>query len=247
MKVTIVGSGDAFASGGRAHTCIRIDTAQATTLVDFGATSMSGWKKLGFCLNDVDAVVITHLHGDHFGGLPFLLLDCQFVAHRTKPLKLVGPPGLKDRLHQAIEAFFPGATETPWTFAWDVEEIPPRRVTAAAGLTLESFEVLHPSGSLATGVRLSDGHHVFAYSGDTGWTDVLFDLADGADIFLVECYSGGPPIPHHMDWPTLAAKLPSFTAKRVVATHMSETALARRPDMEAAGLLVAYDGQSFDL
>jgi ribonuclease BN (tRNA processing enzyme) len=247
MKITIVGSGDAFGTGGRAHTCFRIDADGATAVVDFGAGSISSWKKLGFRFDAVDAIVVSHLHGDHFGGLPFLLLDCQYVERRTKPLTLIGPPGFKKRLDGALEMFFPGATDVHWRFPWRVEEMLARRKTQVAGLTLETFEVVHASGGLSTGVRLEDGKRAFAYSGDTAWTKTLFDLAANADFFIVECYSGGEPAPNHMDWPTLKANLPGFSAKRIAVTHMSESALARRGEMEQAGLTVAHDGQVFDL
>jgi ribonuclease BN (tRNA processing enzyme) len=247
MKVTIVGSGDAFGSGGRAHSCIRIDGHGGSLAVDFGAGSITAWKKLGLSLGDIDAVVISHLHGDHFGGLPFLLLDCQYVSDRKRPLRLLGPPGFEVRLGQALEAFFPGAGKTPWSFSWRVEEILARRHIEVAGLTLETFEVSHPSGGLATGIRIDDGARVFAFSGDTSWTDTLLPLADGADLFVVECFAGDKAVPHHIDWPTLVAKLPVLRSKQTLLTHLGEDALARAAEMEAAGVALAYDGQVIDL
>ncbi len=247
MKVTIVGSGDAFGTGGRAHTCIRVDSGAGTAVVDFGAGSIVSWQKLGFKVNDVDLIVISHLHGDHFGGLPFFLLECQFVSGRTKPLLMMGPPGFKQRLETLLETFFPGAATFKWSFPWQADEILARRVSKVAGLVVETFEVLHPSGGLATGVRLSDGVSTFAFSGDTGWTESLVELSANADLFLVECYSGDVPVPNHMDWPTLKSHVADFTAKQTVLTHLGETALARIPEMEAAGLTIAYDGRTFEL
>ncbi len=246
MKVTIVGSGDAFGSGGRAHTCIRVQTAQTVAVVDFGAASISSWKKLGLSLDDVDFIVITHLHGDHFGGLPFFLLDCQFVSQRTRPLMMIGPPGFKQRLETLLGVFFPGAQKFKWSFPWQAEEILARRMSKIAGMTVETFEVSHPSGGLSTGVRLSDGLRTFAFSGDTGWTEALLDLSANADLLLVECYSGDVPVPNHMDWPTLKRQAARFTAKQTVLTHFGATALALIPEMEAAGFLTAYDGLTLD-
>jgi ribonuclease BN (tRNA processing enzyme) len=247
MKVTIVGSGDAFGTGGRAHTCFCVESGAATVLVDFGAASLPAWHARGRNIDAVDAIVITHLHGDHFGGLPFLLLECQFVSKRVKPLRIAGPPGLAARLDTVFDAMFPGAAANRWTFPLEIQEIPPGSALKVAGLALETFEVEHPSGAPATAVRLGDGTHSFAYSGDTGWTDILVTLAAGVDLLAVECSSGEAPIPHHMAWPDLAAHLPLMSAKRIVVTHMGPTALARQADMEAAGLTIGYDGQSFDL
>ncbi|WP_026606985.1 MBL fold metallo-hydrolase [Methylocapsa acidiphila] len=247
MKITIVGCGDAFGTGGLAHTCFRVDSKGSSTIVDFGASSISSWKRLGFRFDDVDAVVISHLHGDHFGGLPFLLLDCQFVERRTKPLLLIGPPGLGQRLDSALQSSFPDERHLRWGFPWRVEEIPARRKVKLGGSTLETFEVVHKSGGLSTGVRLDDGEKIFAYSGDTAWTDALLDLSAMADLFMVECYSGATPVPNHMDWPTLKSNLSRFSPKRIVATHLSASAMACRVEMEEAGLTIAHDGLSFDL
>lgn len=247
MRITIVGSGDAFGTGGRAHTCIKVDSFGATVVVDFGAGSIGAWKKLGLRFDAVDAIIVSHLHGDHFGGLPFLLLDCQFGERRTKPLLLIGPPGLARALDLALDVLFPGVRETRWSFSWTVEEIPARSKLKASGFTIETFEVRHISWGLATGVRLDDGDKIFSYSGDSAWTDTLVELARDANLCLLECFSGDEPVPNHMDWPTLEANLARFSAKRTVVTHMGPSALARRAEMEKAGLTLAYDGQILEL
>ena len=82
--VTFAGSGDAFSNGGR-H-----------VLLDCGATSLSALKRLGLDPGEIAAVFVSHLHGDHFGGLPFLILDGQF-SRRVRPLAVVGPPGTSAR------------------------------------------------------------------------------------------------------------------------------------------------------
>jgi ribonuclease BN (tRNA processing enzyme) len=64
----------------------------------------------------IDAVAVTHLHGDHFGGLPFLILDGQFTR-RVAPLRVLGPPGIAARLTQTMEALFPGSSRVTRRFA----------------------------------------------------------------------------------------------------------------------------------
>ena len=86
---------------------------------------MLSWKRAGYPTVDIDAVAVSHLHGDHFGGLPFLMLDCEFIAHRKKPLCLVGPRGLRARLVMAMEVLFPGSSAIHWSFPWEVIEITP--------------------------------------------------------------------------------------------------------------------------
>ena len=107
MRLTVVGCGDAFGSGGRSNTCYRLETGGITATLDFGASAPVGLHKLGLSAADIDLIFLSHLHGDHFGGLPFLLLDGQFVDRRAKPLLIVGPPGTRARLDAAMEVLFP--------------------------------------------------------------------------------------------------------------------------------------------
>ena len=249
MKVTIVGCGDAFGSGGRSHTCFRLDAAGRTLLVDFGAGTIIAWNKAGFATSDIDAVVVTHLHGDHFGGLPFLLLQCQFVERRRKPITFVGPPGLRARLATALEVFYPGTGAMPWTFDWSVAEIVPGQPHEIAGFSLLTLEVDHQSGAASTGVRVEAGGRLFAYSGDTAWTETLIDLAAGADLFVVECYSAERPISGHMDWPTLDANRARLGARRLMLTHMSEDEGAGelRRTLSQLGIATCHDGCVIEL
>ncbi len=247
MKVTFVGCGDAFGSGGRGNTCIRLDTQGRTIVVDFGATALLSWHRLGFSTDDIDAIVVSHLHGDHFGGLPFLLLEAQFVAERRKPLTIVGPPGTRNRIEMACEVFFPGMTANRWNYTWNVEELPPGSNFELEGVDVHTMEMRHPSGAPATGLQLGDGRKTFAYTGDTGWNDNIIPLAGRSDLFVTECYSGERSIPNHVDWHTLRRNLPDIGAKKIAVTHLGRSALACTREMEAEGLIVAEDGKVIDL
>src|SRR5574337_1259903 len=123
MRLTIVGSGDAFGSGGRLNTCFLLETTKATLLLDCGASALPALKGQGIDPNRVDGIILSHLHGDHFGGLPFFLLDGQFLSRREKPLLIAGPPSSRTRIDAALEAFFPKSTRSKWRFPWSVEEI----------------------------------------------------------------------------------------------------------------------------
>src|SRR5690348_6016569 len=107
MKLTVIGCGDAFGSGGRSNTCFMVEEGGCTILLDCGASAPVALKARNVDLNTIDGVVLSHLHGDHFGGLPFLLLDWQFHQRRERPLTIAGPPGTRERLDAACEVFFP--------------------------------------------------------------------------------------------------------------------------------------------
>src|SRR5512135_792801 len=111
VSVQFLGSGDAFGSGGRLQTCIYVDCGSVRFLLDCGATSMSALKHWRVSPNSIEAILLTHLHGDHFGGLPFFILDAQLVSRRTRPLSLAGPAGTEQRIQAAQEVLFPGSSQ----------------------------------------------------------------------------------------------------------------------------------------
>ncbi len=242
MRLTIVGCGDAFGSGGRGNTCFWLETAKATVVVDFGASALPALKALKLDPNRIDAIVLSHLHGDHFGGLPFLLLDYQLLARRERPLLIAGPPGTQARLEAAMEVFFPKSTGTKWRFPWRVQEIAVGVADDVLGHAVLSAEVVHKSGAPSTALRLSDGEKTFAYSGDSEWTDVFITIAADADLFICECYEYAGKMPGHLSWEILKAKIPDLRAKRMMITHMNPSVLARRDELKAAGMLLAEDG-----
>jgi ribonuclease BN (tRNA processing enzyme) len=246
MRLTVVGSGDAFGSGGRFNTCFVLETAKATLAIDFGASALPALKGRGIEPNRLDAVVLSHLHGDHFGGLPFLLLDAQFLSRRDRPLLIAGPPGTKARLDAAMDVFFPKSTGSKWKFVWTVQEIPVSVPTDVLGHQVVTAEVIHQSGASSTALRLSDGVKTFAYSGDTEWTDALLLIARDADLFICECYNYAGKLTGHMSWETLKARLGDLAARRTMITHMNPTMLAKADEAKVAGVLVAEDGLTFD-
>jgi ribonuclease BN (tRNA processing enzyme) len=244
MRVRFAGSGDAFGSGGRFQTCIHLSADGQVLLVDCGATSLVALKAQGLDPNTVGAVAVTHLHGDHFGGLPFLILDGQF-SHRSAPLLVAGPPGTRARLAQAMETLFPGSGRVRRHFPVAVTELATDGTPVRLGdATVRGWEVEHACGAPPLALRIQFGGAHFAYSGDTQWTPVLSEAARGADLLAVEAYTFDQPIRYHLDYQTLRAHLRDLEAERTVLTHMSAAMLGRLTD---ADLPAAYDGMTVDL
>ena len=108
-------------------------------------------KGQGLEFGRVDGVILSHLHGDHFGGLVFLLLDEQLLQRRTRPLLIAGPPTTRTRIEAALEVFFPKAASNQWRFPFEIMEIEPGRAADVLGhavLTAKDAEVLRPAVEL---------------------------------------------------------------------------------------------------
>jgi ribonuclease BN (tRNA processing enzyme) len=243
MEVRFVGSGDAFGSGGRFQTCIRLRGQEFTVLVDCGATSLTAMKAQDVDPGDVDAVVITHLHGDHFGGLPFLILDGQF-ARRTRPLTVLGPAGVGSRLEAAMEVLYPGSSGVQRRFEVRIVELDGAGARRTVGpLTVGSWEVDHASGGPALAVQAHLAGASFGYSGDTAWTDALLQAAGGTDVFACEAYTYDKPVRYHLDYAAVREHRAQLATTRLILTHMGPTMLAqldRVDDQTASDGLVLH-------
>lgn len=244
MKVQFLGSGDAFGSGGRFNTCFHVDADPGAFLIDCGASTLIAMRKFGVDPNGVRTVFISHLHGDHFGGLPFFILDAQFYSRRAAPLTLAGPPGFRDRLVQAMELFFPGSSTAPRKFDVEVLELEAQQVSEINGIAVTPQLVEHACGAPAFGLRFACEGKVLAYSGDTEWTEALIPLATGADLFIAEALFFERKIRYHLDYATLRANLGRLGAKRVILTHLGPDMLERAHE---AAEEIAEDGMVVEI
>lgn len=220
MKLQFLGSGDAFGSGGRFNTCFHVAHDGGAFLIDCGASSLVAIRRFGIDPNAIHTIILSHLHGDHFGGLPFFILDGQFYSRRTAPLAIVGPPGTRARVTDAMEIFFPGSVEAKRKFALEFHEIDEGAAHAINGATITPFRVAHECGAPPFALRIECAGRTIAYSGDTEWTENLVAAARGADLFIAEALTFERKIRFHLDFATLKANLARIGAKRVILTHM---------------------------
>ena len=247
MRLTIIGCGDAFGAGGRLHTSFHVRSQQSTFLIDCGATVLVGMRRLGLEPNDIDTVFVTHLHGDHFGGLPWLLIDGQYVSKRTRPLVVTGPRGIEARFLTAAETLYPGITTAERGFDLIFREYQAQVPLEAGDVSVTPFEVKHPSGAPPYALRFTIDGKVIAFTGDTGWVDTLYQVAQGADLFISECFQYDVTIPIHLDYATIDANYARLGAKRVLLTHMGEAMLSATGHVDRSRYLLAEDGMILDL
>ena len=240
MRLQFLGSGDAFGSGGRFNTCFHIERAShGNLLVDCGASSMVAIRKWQVEPNAISTVLVSHLHGDHFAGLPFFLLDAQLVSRRTVPLLLAGPPGFRNRLMTVMEAMFAGSTQVQRKFALEIRELELHERVEMNGLAVTPYLMKHFSGAPSYALRIETEGKILTYSGDTEWVEELIPAARHADLFICEAYFFDKVMKYHIDYRTLVDHLPRIGAKRTIVTHMSAELLGRASEIE---LEAAHDG-----
>jgi len=244
MQLRFVGCGDALGSGGRFNTCFHVTGNSVNFLIDCGASSLPALKRLGIARDAIDLVLITHFHGDHFAGLPFLLLDAQFTR-RSRPLVIAGPHGIEAKLANLMEALFEHSSKTKQRFDLSVVALEPEQSRTFGEVKVTPYPVVHgESGGPFLAYRIEAEGRVIAYSADTEWTDTLIPAARDADLFIAEAYYYDKVVKNHLSLKTLEAHLPAINAKQLVLTHMGEDMLARLGELP---YLAAHDGMAIEL
>lgn len=244
VKITFVGSGDAFGSGGRMNTCILVDAPGLRFAIDCGATGLVALNKLGIHHNSIDMVLLTHLHGDHCAGVPTMLMDAMLGAKRQTPLIVAGPAETESRLKLVQEALFPGSGGMSPKFDYTTIEMPTLEPQAIGDLRVTTYPAIHTAATNPTSMRVEVAGKVIAYTGDSAWNEHIPQLAHEADILISECYFHSKPVPFHMNYVDIEAHRSEITAKRIVLTHMGPEMLARQDDVEED---CAFDGMEIEL
>tara|TARA_B110000444_G_scaffold52434_1_gene48391 strand:- start:10207 stop:10971 length:765 start_codon:yes stop_codon:yes gene_type:complete len=214
VLVELLGSGNAFLPSGRLHSFSVIDKH---IIVDCPPTALASLRKAGISPADIDTILITHVHGDHVFGFPFLLLERKYISDREslKKLTVAGSSGVRERLTHLCNLAYPGSLEEIIeTINWvDVPNI--------EGWTMERFEVLHdpevdPHGWMMT----NDEGWSMIHSGDSGPYEDLWNRIGKCSFAIVEM--GVPEwvnTEHHhkpSDITELAKKYPNT---KMVITH----------------------------
>jgi ribonuclease BN (tRNA processing enzyme) len=240
--VTVIGSADAFNSGGRGNACYLVEDNEGVFCVDFGPTALMSLKQRGVDLNDVDAVFLTHLHGDHFGGLHLLYIDAQYRSVRTRPLTICGPIGTERRVETWYRLAY-GSAGRRRTYTTNYVELSPGDLALVAGRHIRTYRANHMrlrDGALH--LRIRTGKISLGFTGDTAWSDELLPLSTGLDLLVCECTDERVSPDRHLSWDVLEPRLGSLRAREILLTHLSEEMRKKCGSLSGPRFSFADDG-----
>jgi ribonuclease BN (tRNA processing enzyme) len=238
-ELVFVGTSDAFGAGGRRQSAMVLRAPHGAVLVDCGATTCTGLSAVGIPRAEIDAIVISHFHADHFGGVPTFLLASIYEDRRSRPLRVAGPPGIEARVRAAAAALGHALEERAFPFDLSFEELVAGTEQEIGPVRVRSFETKHQPDASPHGLGVQVGARRVVFSGDTGWFDGLPTQVRGSDLFVCECTLLTPQFEYHLSLEELSARRGAFDCGRMILTHLGEGMAARRG---SCGFETADDG-----
>ena len=247
-RLVFLGTSDAFNAAGRGNSCYWIEDELGTYAVDFGPTAMMQCHRLDLNIDQLDGIFLTHLHGDHIGGIAMLLVHLQFECERTRPFVIAGPPGTEARINMLRESAYPSVVSSGLNYPLKYVTWTVPGETEALGRTVRTIRAKHDRVAVATSFVVKTDRRQIAFSGDTGWQPELAALVDGVDYFVCECTNLTGDYWAHLCVEEHLEHRDKFRVGRLFLSHLSESARAMaHQHMEGLRATIADDGLSVDL
>ncbi len=220
MKLTVLGSGTTVPHKTRTSSGFWLETSSGTILLDCSPTAARRMAEENLPWHELDAIWISHFHIDHCGGLMSFLAGTKHseaTKSRTKPLAIYGPVGLRSLIERMNGVNNYELTEQPFTV--DIYEVEPLdRFSILPGIEAVAAKTRHTDESLAIHIR--DGNTTLVFSADTGLDTSLAALANGVDLFILECsFFKNKPIEKHLELAEAIHLIRRAKPKRAMLTH----------------------------
>jgi ribonuclease BN (tRNA processing enzyme) len=243
-ELVFIGTSDAFGAGGRRQSAVFARGERGGMLLDCGGTTNTGMAQLGIERDEVDVILVSHFHGDHFGGIPHFLYAALYTDERTHPIEIVGPPDVEARIRGLARAMGHRLEDREWTFPVQYREIHPEQTLEAGPAEISAFSTQHQLEAHPQGYRVRLGRECIAYSGDTGWFEGLPAQIAGSDLFICECTLHRAELDFHLSLDELREHRDDLDCGRLILTHLGEEMTAQRGQIE---LETADDGTAVKL
>ena len=219
-QLILIGTSDAFGGGGRRQSAYLLRAPSGSVLLDCGGTTSTGLSALGISRDEIEAVLVTHFHGDHFSGIPLFLLGAEYEDRRRAPIRIAGPAGVERRVREAARALGHPLEDHRLGFELRFEELPVGVTQPVGPVETRAFATFHSPDSKPHGLVVTAGGRRIAYSGDTGWFEALPGEVNGSDLFLCECTQVRREFEYHLSFEELGERNREFDCGRLVLTHL---------------------------
>ncbi len=245
VGVTLLGTGDAFASGGRLQAGYLVEVGGKRVLLEAGPSILPALKQNQVATDTLDLLIVSHLHGDHFGGLPFLFLEYMWEVPRKRPLVIVGPRNLEQRTWILMRTMFSRFKLEGIRKKLHFKVLDPGKSIRVAGMKVSAIRSPHTNPDVSLSIKLEAGGKTVVFSGDSGWNEELVKFSEGADLLICECtYYESSHLRFHMNYPELWKNRDRFKVGRMILTHIGRETLSHAAEVE---IEMGFDGMRLEL
>jgi ribonuclease Z len=242
VKLTFLGTANAFGHGGRRRSHYLVE-GETKALIDVGYDTLSGLRSVGLTVADIDYIFISHLHPDHYLGLPQMALENFFVIKKENPIYVYCPPGTRELVLSTTGLLFDELIQTHIDTLFKFVEFDANEVVSFPRGEIKTFEAQH-SGNARMQLITFEGKKI-GYTGDTAYLPEVFSMLLEADITITEASSASHPIPDHTTLDELIeANFPKD--KRIFISHVGESVIKHKHRIKEP-LILAEDGMIIEI
>lgn len=222
MKVNIIGNGSIGAKYMSASTLL-----DNHILVDVPNGVTKHLKRLGYDVLNIDTILLTHLHGDHFFDIPFFLLNKLFEKSHAK-ITIVGPKGSREKIQQLVALGFPNTWEKlKECYEIDIVEYDTNTTIQLPGIKIETKEVKHADFKPAFGYLVEIEGKKIGFSGDSCYCDAIEDLVKESEVSVLDMSMKENGNEAHMGYTEVQEICTRYPNKKIIATHMHEATIEK--------------------
>lgn len=236
MEINIIGSGSIGATSMSASTLI-----DKKILIDVPNGVVKYIKKLGYNIQEIESILITHLHADHFFDIPFLMLDRYFYKNNSL-LSIYCPKGTEEKVKLLFDVGFPGDFDRI-NEVINVEFIEFDRESKIEGKNFVAYSkyVEHGNFKPAYGYILNLNNKKVGFSGDSKLCSAIENIVSETDISIIDMSHAENVSNAHMGIEDIKYLCARYKNKTIISTHMHEYTKEQALNLNIKNFIVGRD------
>lgn len=252
-----IGTGNAFAEGGRFNASYWLtifNNKPVHTLIDCGPTTLAGIKKFKLPFHQMNRIFLSHYHGDHFAGLPFLLLDRAYLTplekeyDSNKKFQIVGPSELEERVKNLVKATYPSQVDTLLNLC-EFFPIEPNSTLEYPEYTVQTVKADHSEQAIMYKFELPNKTS-FIYTGDNEMNLEQLPYFKNIKYLITECTTFESQNGNHTSYKFIINNLDEFhmlNVEKIILVHVGSEVYESIDSKLNSKVILAYDGMKISL